>query len=57
LFLGTDELRYVADRWRVDYDHYRLHSSLDYMAPAVLAAMRLEQGSGSLRLTQQKENR
>ena len=56
LFLSINELRYVANRWRMDYNHYRPHSSLDYMAPAVFAAMCLEQGSGSLRLTQDKEN-
>jgi transposase InsO family protein len=56
LFLSVDELRYVADRWRMDYNHYRPHSSLDYMAPAAFAAMRLEQGSGSLRLTQDNQS-
>ncbi len=56
LFLSVNELRYVADRWRMDYNHYRPHSSLDYMAPAAFAAMCLEQGSGSLRLTQYNEN-
>jgi len=56
LFLSIDELRYVVDRWRMDYNHYRPHSSLDYMAPAPFTAMCLEQGSGSLRLTQDKEN-
>ena len=52
IFLSIGELRYVADRWRMDYNHYRPHSSLDYMAPAAFAAMCLEQGSGSLRLAQ-----
>jgi hypothetical protein len=33
-----------------------LFSSLDYMAPAAFAAKCLEQGSGTLRLTQDKEN-
>lgn len=56
LFLSIAELRYVVDRWRMDYNHYRPHSSLDYMAPAAFAAMCLEQGSGSLRLTQDKED-
>jgi putative transposase len=56
LFLHIDELRYVADRWRMDYNHYRPHSSLDYMAPAAFAAMCLEQGSGSLRLTQDTQS-
>ena len=43
LFLHIDELRYVANRWRMDYNHYRPHSSLDYMAPAAFAAKCLEQ--------------
>ena len=56
LFLHIDELRYVADRWRMDYNHYRPHSSLDYMAPAAFAIRCLEQGSATLRLPQDKEN-
>ena len=56
LFLSIDELRYIADRWRMDYNHYRPHSSLDYMAPAAFAAACLEQGSGSLRLPQDSQN-
>ncbi|MHC4133222.1 MAG: integrase core domain-containing protein [Planctomycetota bacterium] len=46
----------VVDRWRMDYNYYRPHSSLGYMAPAAFAAVCLEQGSGTLRLTQGKEN-
>jgi transposase InsO family protein len=57
LILHIDELRYVADRWRMDYNHYRPHSSLDYMAPAAFAAKCLEQGSATLRLAQDKEYR
>ncbi len=56
LFLHIDELRYIADRWRMDYNHYRPHSSLGYMAPAAFAATCLEQGSATLRLAQEKEN-
>ena len=56
LFLHIDELRYIADRWRMDYNHYRPHSSLDYMAPAVFAAKCLEAGCATLRLAQDKEN-
>ena len=56
LFLSINELKYVVDRWRMDYNHYRPHSSLDYMAPAAFAAMCLEQGSATLCLTQDKEN-
>jgi len=50
LFLHIDELRYVADRWRMDYNHYRPHSSLGYMAPAAFAATCIPPGSASLRL-------
>jgi len=56
LFLSIDELRYVTDSWRMDYNHYRPHSSLDHMSPGAFAGVCLEQGSGSLRLTQDKEN-
>ena len=44
LFLHIDELRYIVDLWRMDYNHYRPHSSLDYMAPAAFAVKCLEQG-------------
>lgn len=50
LFLHIDELRYVADRWRMDYNHYRPHSSLNYMAPAAFAATCIPSGSASPRL-------
>ena len=56
LFLHIDELRYVADRWRMNYNHYRPHSSLDYMAPAAYAARCLDQGSPTLHLGQDKQN-
>jgi transposase InsO family protein len=56
LFLHIDELRYIAVRWQMDYNHYRPHSSLDYMAPAAFAAKCLEQGSATLCLIQDKEN-
>jgi transposase InsO family protein len=56
LFLHIDELRYVANRWRMDYNHYRPHSSLNYMAPAAVAAKCFEQGSATLRLPQDRED-
>ena len=37
LFLHIDEVRYVVDRWRMDYNHYRPHGSLDYQTPAAYA--------------------
>ena len=37
LFLTLTELKYVVERWRLDYNHYRPHSSLDYQTPAAYA--------------------
>jgi putative transposase len=36
LFLHIDELRYVADRWRMDCNRHRLHSSLGDLTPMEL---------------------
>ncbi|HEG43446.1 MAG TPA: transposase [Phycisphaerales bacterium] len=49
LFLHIDELRYVADRWRMDYNHYCPHSSLGYMAPAAYAVKFFGEGSAFLK--------
>lgn len=38
LFLCLAEARYVVDRWRLDYNHHRPHSRLDWMTPAAFAA-------------------
>jgi hypothetical protein len=53
---GLNWTYYFVNHWQMDYNHYRPHSSLDYMAPAAFAAKCLEQGSATLRLTQDKEN-
>ncbi len=29
----------MIDRWRLDYNHHRIHSSLDYPTPAAYAAV------------------
>ena len=38
LFLGLADARWVIDRWRLDYNHRRPHSALDYQTPAAFAA-------------------
>lgn len=38
LFLSPEEARFVIDRWRLDYNHYRIHSALNYQTPAAYAA-------------------
>lgn len=38
LFLSRAEARYVVDRWRMDYNHHRPHSSLGYTTPAAFSA-------------------
>ena len=38
LFLSLAEARYIVDRWRLDYNHYRPHSRLGWMTPAAFAA-------------------
>jgi len=35
----SSQLRYIAERWRMDYNHYRPHSSLCYMTPAEYAKL------------------
>jgi putative transposase len=37
LFLGLEDARWVIDRWRLDYNHHRVHSALDYQTPAAFA--------------------
>ena len=38
LFTGLEDARWVVDRWRLDYNHQRPHSSLDYQTPAEFVA-------------------
>lgn len=56
LFLSMDEPKYVVDRWRMDYNHYRPHSSLGYLTPAVFAALRIGIDCVAPCLSQCREN-
>ena len=38
LFLSLAEARYVIDEWRLDYNHRRPHSSLNWQTPSAYAA-------------------
>ena len=38
LFIGLEDARWVVDRWRLDHNHHRPHSSLGYQTPATFAA-------------------
>jgi putative transposase len=38
LFLSREEARWVIDHWRLDYNHRRVHSSLNYLTRAAYAA-------------------
>ena len=38
IFLSFEEACWVHDRWQLDYNHHRIHSSLDYQTPAAYAA-------------------
>ena len=37
IFVSIEELRYVVERWRQDYNQHRPHQSLGYMTPATFA--------------------
>ena len=47
LFLSLAEARYVVDRWRMDYNHHRPHSMLNWMTPAAFAAACVPLGSAT----------
>lgn len=38
LFYSVKEAKVLAENWRLDYNHHRPHSSLNYMTPAAFAA-------------------
>ena len=38
IFVGMEELRYMCEKYRLDYNHHRPHQSLGYLTPAQYAA-------------------
>jgi transposase InsO family protein len=48
LFLSLAEARWVIDRWRLDYNHQRPHSALEYQTPAAFAASCVQQDFATL---------
>jgi hypothetical protein len=42
LFVNVREAQDVLDHWRDEYNHYRPHSSLNYLTPAEFAAQHPE---------------
>ncbi len=38
IFLSFEEACWAIDRWRLEYNHHRSHSSLNYQTPAAFAA-------------------
>ena len=51
LFLNLTEPKYVVERWRMDYNHYRPHGSLDYQTPAAYAGL----GYAPIRISNRKK--
>ncbi len=47
LFLSLTEVRYVLDEWRLDYNHRRPHTSLNWEPPAAYAARLNEPAAGA----------
>ena len=56
IFLSMLEARWVIDRWRLDYNHHRIHSSLNYMTPAAFAATCVLPASAAPTPTEHRSN-
>jgi putative transposase len=56
LFTSLLEAKFVTGEYRLDYNHRRPHSSLDYMTPAAFAATCSEPHSAALREAQSSCN-
>lgn len=55
LFLGLEDARWCVDQWRLDYNHYRPHSSLGYTPPAQFAARWAASATGPASATPQQD--
>ncbi len=51
LFLSLDEARYVLDEWRLEYNHRRPHSGINWQTPAAFAATMNETMAGAFPAT------
>jgi putative transposase len=47
LFLSVPEARFVLDEWRLEYNHRRPHSSLNWQTPAAYAAQMIDRPTGA----------
>ena len=54
-FATVAEARVLLDQWRVDYNEYRPHSSLDYLTPSEFAALPCGADSASLHQPHREE--
>ena len=47
LFLSVPEARFVLDEWRLEYNHRRPHSGLNWQTPAAYAARLVDRQAGA----------
>ena len=55
LSLHIDKVRYVVDRWRMEYNHYWPHSTLGYKSPLAFVVVCFGYDPATLRLSQDRD--